>query len=243
MTPLDAYRDILRELDKYESPTFTPNDFNYFYNKAISQYIDSNYLRIDLIVKDSEDLASLIRPNHGLTIDSNGVMVMPSDFRHLLNLKINVRFKQNIGRYKKYSASDSSTIYEFWPERMKSGQKGFRNRSAYGKPNFRRFYYEIYSEPSSSVQNTKVKILFDSSVVDVVSVGSTENAFVDYIKQPVPVSLISPSVYSPSYLEFNTGETRNNIYYQVANVCRSLFLENIESARTPVAMQETASQQ
>jgi hypothetical protein len=243
MTPLDAYRDILRELDKYESPTFTPVDFNYFYNKAVSQYIDSNYLRIDLIVKDSEDLASFIVPATGLTIDSDGVMEMPSDFRHLLSLKIKVRFKQNIGRYKKYSASDSSTIYEFWPERMKSGQKGFRNRSAYGKPNFRRFYYEIYSQPSGSVQNVKIKILFDSSVVDVVSLSSTANAFVDYVKQPQSIALTSPSVFTPSFLEFNTSTTRNNIYYQIANVCRSLFLENIESARTPVAMQETASQQ
>ena len=40
MNALDAYRDVLRELDKYESPTFTINDFNYFYNKAISQFVD-----------------------------------------------------------------------------------------------------------------------------------------------------------------------------------------------------------
>lgn len=234
MNALEAYRDVLRELDKYESPTFTVNDFNYFYNKAISQYIDSNYRQFDLLMKDVQDL-SCFTASQTLTLPSSGEVSLPlADYRHLLSLKITVKFKVNIGRYK------SGQSYEFWPERMKSGQKGFRYRSAYGKPNFRRYYYEIYSVVESGVPVNKVRILFDSSKVEFFG---TNNLVVDYIKQPAAIALASNGL-NPQTLEFNQSTTvRNNIYFEIINICRALFLENIESPRAPIAMQESAMQQ
>jgi len=233
MNALDAYRDILRELDKYESPTFTIKDFNYFYNKAISQYIDTNYSRIDLILKDSEDLASFVSLNTVLdTPDANGIVELPSNFRHLLNLKINVEFTADVARYR------AGQFYEFWPERMKSGQKGFRNRSAYGKPNFRRYYYEIYSAIVSGQQKFYIKLLYDPNYIDI----ETAEVSIDYIKQPDAVTITSSSVYTTP-LQFNASATPNQVYHQIINTCRSIFLENIESQRTPIAMQETATQQ
>lgn len=232
MNALDAYRDVLRELDKYESPTFTINDFNYFYNKAISQFVDSNYMRLDLLMKDSEDLAPFTSLNVARTINSSGLMDLPTDFRHLLSLKIRVRFKVNRGRYRQGST------YEFWAERAKSGQKGFRHKSAYGKPNFRRYYYEITSVGSGGTQQASLKILFDSDVVEFIG---SNNANVDYIRQPATVTITSSVVYTDP-LEFSAAG-RNNIYFQINNVCKSIFLENIESARTPITMQESATQQ
>lgn len=224
MNALDAYRDVLKELDKFESPTFSLKDFNYFYNKAISQYVDNNYRQLDLMVKDSEDLSSFISPSYLATVSSVGVITLPSDFRHILSLKISVRFKTNIGKYK------SGQTYDFWPERMKSGQKGFRYRSAYGKPNYRRYYYEV--------NNGTIKILFDSSKVEFVG---SNNCVIDYIKQPSEVTITNLTTYTTS-LQFNTGVTRNNVYFEIVNICRAIFLENIESPRTPIAMQEVASQ-
>jgi hypothetical protein len=234
MNALDAYRDVLRELDKYESPSFTIKDFNYFYNKAISQYIDSNYLRVDLILKDSEDLASFVSLNSELDVpDENGIVELPGDFRHLLNLKINVEFTSDVARYR------AGQFYEFWPERIKSGQKGFRNRSAYGKPNFRRYYYELYSEINeSNEQKFYIKLLYDPTYIDIETVVVS----LDYIKQPDAVTITSSSVFTDP-LQFNAGATRNQVYYQILNVCRSIFLENVESQRTPITMQETATQQ
>lgn len=224
MNALDAYRDVLKELDKFESPTFSLKDFNYFYNKAISQYVDNNYRQLDLMVKDSEDLASFTSPSSLVTILSTGLITLPLDFRHILSLKISVRFKTNVGKYK------SGQTYDFWPERMKSGQKGFRYRSAYGRPNYRRYYYEV--------NNGTIKILFDSSKVEFVGIN---NGVLDYIKQPSEVTITNLTTYTDP-LPFNSGATRNNIYFEIVNICRAIFLENIESPRTPIAMQEVASQ-
>ena len=232
MTARDAYRDTKKELDKYESPTFSIRDFNYFYNKAVSRYIDDNYRKLDLVLKDTQDLSWTSSISTPLTFSTTGSVAVPSGFRHLLSLKIKVKFKVDMGRYKK----DNS--YEFWPERMKSGQKGFRNRSAYGRPNFKRYYYEI--------SGNTLQILFDSSVVEFVI--SSPNAWLDYISQPTDVYL-NPNTDSDynqaennSVLLFNTGTSKNNIYYEVVNVCRAIFLENIESPRAGFALQESSLQ-
>lgn len=233
MKALDAYRDTLKELDKYESPTFSARNFNYFYNKAVSRYIDVNYRQLDVVLKDTQDIGSMLGLGTPLTLSTGGVVTLPSDYRHLLSLKIQVRFKQDIGKFK------TGVSYEFWPERMKSGQKGFRYRSAYGKPNYRRYYYEL--------TDTQLSILFDSSKVEFVT--NAPNAWLDYVKQPTEVYL-NPDQGADynqesqnTTLSFNPGVTRNYVYYEVINICRAIFLENIESPRTGIAMQESAMQQ
>lgn len=233
MKALDAYRDILKELDKYESPTFSIRDFNYFYNKAVSKYIDVNYRQIDVVSKDTQDIAAMLKLDHPLTIPNSGVIAVPTDFRHLLSLKVTVRFKVDVGKYR------ATQSYSFWPERMKSGQKGFRFRSAYGKPNYRRYYYEI--------SETSLKILFDSTKVEFVD--TAPNTVLDYVKQPVDTYLnpgAGPDFNNSAQnttLAFNSGSSRNYVYFEIINICRSIFLENIESARAGIAMQESVMQQ
>ena len=232
MKSIDAYRDVLKELDKYESPTFSVRDFNYFYPKAVSRYIDINYRQLDVIMKDTQDISSMLLLGAPLTIQADGTVTLPSDFRHLLSLKVTVRFKKDVASFR------ATQSYSFWPERMKSGQKGFRNRSAYGRPNFRRYYYEISA--------TTLKILFDSEYVEFVTASA--NAELDYILQPTD-PYINPTEGvdldqegNNRTLTFNSAATRNYVYYEIANLCRAIFLENIESPRTGIALQESAAQ-
>jgi hypothetical protein len=230
---LDAYRDTLKELDKYESPTFSIRDFNYFYNKAVSRYIDTNYAQLDVILKQSNDISSVTKLTHPLTLDASGEVTVPEDFRHLLALKVKVKFKKDYGRYKK------DQQHEFWPERMKSGQKGFRHKSAFGRPKFNRYYYEIAAG--------KLKVLYDADVVEFVI--AAPNAWLDYVIQPADVYLNPASnasyddVAQNTVLIFNQGNSRNNVYFEIINTCRAIFLENIDSPRQQMAMQETALQQ
>jgi hypothetical protein len=233
MKALDAYRDVLKELDKYESPTFSVRDFNYFYPKSVSKYIDVNYRQLDVVMKDTQDISSMIINSHPLTISASGQVALPEDFRHLLALKIKVRFKVNMGKYK------TTQSYEFWPERMKSGEKGFRYRSVFGRPNYRRYYYEI--------SESGLQVLFDSNVVEFVI--SSANAWLDYVIQPDEVYLNPASnadfndLAQNTELSFNPGTTRNYVYFEIINICRAMFLENIESPRTGMAVQESAVQQ
>jgi hypothetical protein len=233
MKALDAYRDILKELDKYESPTFTIRDFNYFFPKAISRYVDANYRRKDIFQKDDDDLGFCIKLNHPLQMNSSGVIALPNDYRHMLSNKVKVKFSKDFARYKK------DAIVEFYPERMKSGQKGFRNRNAFGKPNGKRYYFEL--------ENKVYNLLFDATVV---SLPAENNLFVDYIKD-IPDPYLNPNkasdynnVANNSLLPFAPqAEIRTHVYYEIINHCRELFLENIESQRSPEAARQNLIQQ
>jgi hypothetical protein len=233
MKAIDAYRDTQKELDKYESPTFTIRDFNYFYPKAVSKYVDVNYRRKDIFQKDDDDLGFCTKINHALQMDANGVIALPNDYRHLLNSKILVKFSKDFARYKK----DAEVT--FWPERMKSGQKGFRNRNAFGKPNGKRYYFEL--------EGKTFRLIFDASVV---SIPAKNNLFVDYIKD-IPDPYLNPDknsdyddVDNNSLLPFAPqDDIRTHVYYEIINHCRELFLENIESQRSPEAARQNLIQQ
>ena len=43
MTAKGIYEAVLTEMNKLQAPSITLEDFNYFANKAISQYINKRY--------------------------------------------------------------------------------------------------------------------------------------------------------------------------------------------------------
>lgn len=231
MKALDAYRDVLRELDKYESPSFEIKEFNYFFPKAISRYIAQNYEKFDVIQKEVDDLRSIIKTAQEFTMDANGLVELPGDYRHMLHVKAKVKYKVAVGRF---DANETGFVF---PERMKSGQKGFRMRNAFGRPSYRRHYYEL---AGSSFQ-----LIFDSATV---AIPTGANLWLDYVSQPADPYL-NPNKASDynspannSVLFFNTGSSRNHVYYEIINVCREIFLENIESVRAPEATRQSLSQ-
>ena len=47
MTELDLYKNALIEINKLEAPSMLLEDYNYFINKAIQQYVNKVYNRYD----------------------------------------------------------------------------------------------------------------------------------------------------------------------------------------------------
>jgi hypothetical protein len=134
----------------------------------------------------------------------------------------------------KYSINETK---EFFPERMKSGQKGFRFENAFSKPSYKRCYYEIV--------DNDIRILFDGTVM---TPADGNNIWLDYVKQTSEPYLNPNSasdftqVANNTILIFNQGAIRNHVYYEIITKCREIFLENIESPRFPVASQEAQKQ-
>lgn len=231
MTALDAHRDVLKELDKFESPTFEIKDFNYFFNKAVSEYVNDNYKQFDIVQKDIDDIRTALSLNTPLEMSNLGLVTLPADYRHILGARIRVKFSKNLGRYK------TNEIIDFFPERMKSGQKGFRQRNAFGRPNFKRYYYELGP--------TTFQLLYDPASV---SIPTGTNLYMDYVRM-MPEVYLNPNTASDynnptnnSILFFSVGSTRTHVYYEIVNVCRKIFLENIESIRAQEALRQSVSQ-
>lgn len=230
MKALDAYRDTLRELDKFESPTFSVGDFNYFYPQAVSRYVDENYKFFDVMQKEVDDLRSFLTLNSPVTLTA-GVSTLPAAYRHILYLKVAMKFKVKIAKYA------INQVVEFYPTRIKSGQKGFRFKNAFSQPNYKRYMYEIAGE--------ELRLVWNSTFADP---NTGINCWIDFVKEPSLIYL-NPDKTSNynleinnSTLQFNTGVIRNSVYFEIIAKCREIFLENIESPRYSAAVQQTQRQ-
>lgn len=134
MTARQVWEGMLTELNKVNAPSLLLTDFNYFFNKAINQYINKRYNIYDVNQQTTDDLrvlkATTILPvkkvsYSGQTSDSTNIMnigagasrlfgatfevSLPQDYLHMLNCiciyKVNQNFKcYNKGDYIQFSA-------------------------------------------------------------------------------------------------------------------------------------------
>lgn len=99
MTSRQLYEGLLIELNKVNAPNILLEDFNYFANKAINQYINKRYNIYDINQQTTDDLrvlkaTAILKPKRLKTYDAlslvNNKMAtyyvdLPSDYLHLLN--------------------------------------------------------------------------------------------------------------------------------------------------------------
>jgi len=210
MTDKDAYKNLLRELDKYESPTFSVKDFNYFFNVAISEYITGNYSDFDVIQKDLDDIKDLVE--YGTLLTFNGVSApLPTDYRHCLGIEATIEFIEDTIDY---GAGDTLKIH---PQRMQTNRKGYADENAYQQPS--------YLYPTYMMSGNSVLIRAGESVT--ITTGT-----IDYIINPDVVAL-DPTGIVESELQFS-----EYVCLEIIKVCRQIFLENIESPRYRTSLQE-----
>lgn len=210
MKALDAYKNLLKELDKHESPSFTIGDFNYFFNKSVQDYITENYKDIDPVQKDIDDIRSVLVFDAPLDFTDRKVG-LPELYRHILYLELTCKFKIDAGKYKKDTTHTFTEV-----RREKSSQRGTRN--AYRKISFLRPYYKIDIDSLYAIIDTTVLEL-KSGKMDFIKVHETvylnPDKSSDYDSDPnnTPINF-------PDY-----------VISEIIDVCKLMFLENTENQR------------
>ena len=79
MTVLEFYEHVLTELNKVEAPSLLLEDFNYFANKAVQQYINKAYNRYDVNQQSTDDLRALKRSKKLSIVEGDPNMCPPSE--------------------------------------------------------------------------------------------------------------------------------------------------------------------
>lgn len=215
---LDAYRDLLKELDRTESPSFNIRAFNYWINSGIDEYIAKEYEAYPVVQKSVDKLRSIAK--HSPLSFVNLEADLPTDYRHMLNVEVTVKFLVNSGRFHK---DDVAKIY---PEREKSGSEGYNQNNAFHRPSYKVPYYNILEN--------KITLKIGNEVTAL-------SALCDYLRVPDTVYL-NPDKTSDYTLEAN-NTTLNypiNVYYDIIKETKRLVLENIESPRYQSSLQEEA---
>lgn len=161
MTARQVWEGMLTELSKVNAPSMLLQDFNYFFNKAINQYINKRYNIYDVNQQTTDDLRVLkstaflnvskvtdSAPYAELEAFSTGKAkmfgatyetIMPQDYLHLLNCICIYKLKKN---FKCYNAND---YVQFAAKRLTADSWSVVLNDYYNRPLPWRPYFYIHN--------------------------------------------------------------------------------------------------
>lgn len=154
MTVREVYEAILIELNKEQAPSMLLEDFNYFCNKAIQQYINKQYNVYDVNQQTSDNLRVLsttakLTPTY---TDFYGQKVaevqLPLDYLHILNCICSFKYK---GGKKCYEDQGNE---QYSARRLTSDMWSQVNQNYYNRPTYKRPYYFIHNINTGSTLPT-----------------------------------------------------------------------------------------
>lgn len=176
MTTRELYEYALIEMNKVEAPSLLLEDYNYFINKAVQQYINKVYNRYDINQQASDDLRVLkataevkldrfdnkrLEQNTAADTEIQRVRrvgnkvkftykgLLPDDYMHILNCIVDYKVKKD---FKCYREGD---YIEFAARRMTADMAAGVLHNAYMKPDYKRPYFYINNVNTSIESNLK----------------------------------------------------------------------------------------
>lgn len=161
MTARQVWEGMLTELSKVNAPSMLLQDFNYFFNKAISQYINKRYNIYDINQQTSDDLrvlkttaileANLATQSEPLKeladlgagksklFGATYEVILPSDYLHILNCVC--IYKVN----KKWKCYDAGDYVQFAAKRLTADSWSVIVNDYYNRPLPERPYFYIHN--------------------------------------------------------------------------------------------------
>ena len=151
MTSRQLYEAVLIELNKENAPNILLEDFNYFANKAINQYINKRYNIYDINQQTTDDLRVLkatamldvkkVDDYIGLSLASNATYetILPSDYLHLLNCICIYDVQKT---YKCYNIGDT---WRAAATRLTADAYSQVLDNFWNKPSYKRPYYYLHN--------------------------------------------------------------------------------------------------
>ena len=161
MTAREIWEGMLTELSKVNAPSMLLQDFNYFFNKAINQYINKRYNIYDVNQQTTDDLrvlkatsildaklATESQPLKALSALGAGKsklfgatyeVTLPNDYLHILNCVCIYKLKKN---WKCFNAGDD---VQFAAKRLTADSWSVIVNDYYNRPLPERPYFYIHN--------------------------------------------------------------------------------------------------
>lgn len=166
MTARQVWEGMLTELSKVNAPSMLLQDFNYFFNKAINQYINKRYNIYDINQQTTDDLrvlkattildAQLATQSEALkSLSDLGAgtsklfgatyeVILPQDYLHILNCICIYKLKKN---WKCYNKNDD---VQFAAKRLTADSWSIIVNDYYNRPLPERPYFYIHNINTST---------------------------------------------------------------------------------------------
>lgn len=236
MTELDLYKNALIETNKLEAPSMLLEDYNYFINKAIQQYVNKVYNRYDTTQQTTDDLSALKRTAILNIQESESYMAMerkfyycdlPADYLHILNCIVTFDNVADDNETKKKCNKDDFELNKtksVLARRLTADQYPTIVINAYLKPTHKRPYFFINQGPNSTKSVLEIRVGNEKTKKTPISV------YVDYLKVPKIINLTDDDLENDDDL---TAELEFPEYacFEIINEFVKLLLENASDPR------------
>ena len=175
MTVRDIYEYALVELNKLNAPSLLLEDYNYFINKAIQQYINLVYAKSEIDQQSTDDIrvlktSAILEPklfSSSLISDKTKLLSnslfktsyyadLPTDYMHLLNCIVEYTIQQS--NFKCYNKGD--TVH-FPVRRLTSDMYTQILNNAYMRPMYKRPYYYLSAINTNTVAQSEGDRLYN----------------------------------------------------------------------------------
>lgn len=225
MTARQVYEAMLIEMNKVEAPSMLLEDFNYFFNKAIYQYINKKYNIYDVNQQTTDDIrvlkvTAVIYPetNNSYNAEDSlygGVVAfnLPEDYLHILNCICD--FKVN----KQFKCYNKDSHVQFAARRLTSDMWSQIINNFYMRPMYRRPYYFIHNVnilPKEEEKENK-KVYISQFPTDTFQPhnknDNTEKYIVDTTKDPIEDNSGLNRVITLGNKKFSNVERESNFRY------------------------------
>ena len=223
MTARELYEYALIELNKLEAPSLLLEDYNYFINKAVQQYINLVYAKLEIDQQSTDDIrvlkaSTVLKPvklseNSAYSHLANGMFKssyyvdLPEDYMHLLNCI--VEYKVGVSNFKCYNKGDM--VY-FAARKLTPDMYTQVLNNAYMRPMYKRPYYYLTNINTANTIVTNPSM--DTAILDANKENNeTPSALVDSNNVPGD-RLANPSIVRLE-LRYGTDDgvfVPNNIY-------------------------------
>lgn len=188
MTIRELYDYALIEMNKVEAPSLLLEDFNYFMNKAVQQYINKVYNRYDINQQSSDDLRVLkatAQLQAGKEIIGRVAnkdkfvytVTLPNDYMHLLNCVVEFEV---LSPFKCYNSGDH---IDFPARRLTADMAPSILHNVYMKPDYKRPYFYInnvnldgYTGETNNPTDATTSPEIDANMTDSVKPANTRLA-------------------------------------------------------------------
>ena len=223
MTARELYEYALIELNKLEAPSLLLEDYNYFINKAVQQYINLVYAKLEIDQQSTDDIrvlkaSTVLKPvklyeNPSYSHLANGMFKssyyvdLPEDYMHLLNCI--VEYKVGVSNFK---CDNKGDMVYFAARKLTPDMYTQVLNNAYMRPMYKRPYY--YLTNINTANNIVTNPSMDTAILDANKENNeTPSALVDSNNVPGD-RLANPSIVRLE-LRYGTDDgvfVPNNIY-------------------------------
>ena len=162
-------------MNKLEAPSLLLEDYNYFINKAVQQYINLVYAKLEIDQQSTDDIrvlkaSTVLKPvklseNSAYSHLANGMFKssyyvdLPEDYMHLLNCI--VEYKVGVSNFKCYNKGDM--VY-FAARKLTPDMYTQVLNNAYMRPMYKRPYY--YLTNINTANNIVTNPSMDTAILD-----------------------------------------------------------------------------